>query len=79
MKVNCQVKVKSWGITYYWNTVLTKEIVNDSYEIAIDDIVNDIAIDGYSFSPDHSAWKHGDVVTIAEDGSTVVTLRYIAK
>ncbi|MBQ6263324.1 MAG: InlB B-repeat-containing protein [Clostridia bacterium] len=79
LKVNCQVKVRSWGMNYYWNTVLSKVIVADGYEIAIDDILKDIEIEGYKFSPDNSAWRSGDTVTIAEDGSTVITLRFIGQ
>lgn len=76
--VNCQVKVKSWGATYYWDTVLSKELVLDSYQITIAEILGMIDLEGYEFDPNNSAWSPEDTVTAAEDGTTTVTLRFKA-
>lgn len=79
LTVRCQVKVKSWGMTYNWNTVLTKTLTFDGYEAKISDILAQIDLPGYRFAPEYSAWQETDTVTIAEDGSTAVTLRFAAQ
>ena len=76
--VNCQVKVRSWGATYYWNTILSEELTLDGYQITIAEILNMIDLEGYEFDQNNSAWHPEDTVTAAEDGTTTVTLRFKA-
>ena len=78
LTVRCQVKVKSWGMTYSWNTIRIETLTFDAYKAKISDVLARIDLAGYTFSPDYSAWKQDDTVTIAEDGSTMITLRFTA-
>jgi len=78
LTVRCQVKVRSWGMNYYWNTISTEEIVNDSYEITVQKILDMVGPEGYVFDQNNTSWKPQDTVNIAEDGTTVITLRFKA-
>ncbi len=77
MMVELQVKVKSWGMQYYWNTILAQDLVFDSYTVTVQDILNRVGTPaGYVYSPDASGRDLSDVITIAEDGTTKVILRF---
>ncbi|MBQ6551953.1 MAG: InlB B-repeat-containing protein [Lachnospiraceae bacterium] len=77
MTVEEQVKEKSWGMTYMWKTVLTQELVLDSYEITVQQILNLAGTpEGYTYSPDASGRTLEDVITVSEDGTTKVILRF---
>ena len=79
LRVRCQVKVKSkWGMSYSWDTFLDQSLTFDGSEVKISDVLSRLSTEGYTFAPDYSAWKETDTVTLAEDGSTAITLRFTA-
>ena len=79
LRVRCQVKVKSkWGMSYSWDTFLDQSLTFDGSEVRISDVLSRLSTEGYTFAPDYSAWKETDTVTLAEDGSTAITLRFTA-
>ncbi len=79
LRVRCQVKVKSrWGMTYTWETFLDQSLTFDTEQVKIADVLGRLPTAGYTFAPEYSAWKETDAVTLAEDGSSAVTLRFTA-
>ena len=77
LTVEEQIKIKSWGINYYWKTVTTQELVFDSYETTVQALIDRVGIPaGYVYSYDYTGRQLSDVITIAEDGTTKVILRF---
>lgn len=56
----------------------TPTLTFDSNEVKISDVLSRMNLTGYTFLPSSSAWKEDDVVTLADDGSTSITLRFSA-
>lgn len=56
----------------------TPTLIFDSNEVKISDVLSRMNLTGYTFLPSSSAWKEDDVVTLADDGSTSITLRFSA-
>lgn len=71
-----QVKVKSWGITYFWKDVITKEIVLDKNEVTVEELLQMAEMPGYTYDPASSGRELTDTVSIAPDGTTRVILRF---
>lgn len=74
--VIAQVKVQSWGATYYWNTIKQQELILDSYEVTVQELIDLIDMGSYEYLSASSGRELTDVVEVAEDGSTQVILRF---
>lgn len=57
---------------------LAPTLTFDSNEVKISDVLSRMNLTGYTFLPSSSAWKEDDLVTLADDGSTSITLRFSA-
>lgn len=78
--VTAQVKIKSWGATYYWQTIRTQTFILDTEEITVQELLDMLNVgDEYVFSSSGTGRDPEDVIQIADDGSTTVTLRFTQK
>ena len=77
LTVTVQKREKTWGFNYQWRTTQQLVLTFDSYETTVRALLERItAPEGTSYSDVYNARGLDDVITIAEDGSAAVILRF---
>ncbi|MBQ4436070.1 MAG: hypothetical protein II879_08260, partial [Clostridia bacterium] len=61
---------------FYYETVETRTLTWDSYEVTVRQLIALKDMSGYTYSDTYSGRGIDDIVTISPDGTTVVNLRF---
>lgn len=73
--VKAQVKEK-YGFSYQWKTIKIETYEMDTEEISVAELVDMLALDGYSFDEANSAYTADSIITPSRYADTTVTLRF---